>query len=576
MHRPSLLALVLAACLGIASSASATPPPTPPRAPTAQTELATSLRNKADQMSRTLARSTGRGADPQAAEYVRTRLQSDFSTLTVKLGELQHVGNLDPMTEQRAMAAANRVLVAAARANASLHPGDRDYVESLLSGARYRFLIGHNDTAVETEARMTNGVLAALTTEDGTIGPILREGGRPGPEFLEGLARGRPIASIPLDELSPAQKYQLLKSQSEGRDFFVDRRIPGVIFRNGVGVSGGLQKKVEYLGPASVDKVTGIEYHVREPGPASHTLKDAMIARRELGTEALSRHQHVPAKIPASILKGDDVDRFRLVDFYRRTNVTAELKAILEGRSIRPNINGDIIYFDFLKGDGLADMNTHFSDIATTGHSGLDSEDLKMGAVGFRTGDTYGDPRMFGFEIRSINPKRTEQWGTFANAVQKGVLTGSYGIPRAAAGEWHERHVGSGPRTLDRQNEVLARLHYNRGVDNLLADAHATLRPLLTPQVTHVLDEYGEKNYGVKMLVHDWSDDPALGGDTAAQAQVLAAQQHALRALGAGPVDAQGLKSVIHTFVSDSGLYKAFGRSIGMADPVVAAASRSN
>jgi hypothetical protein len=527
-------------------------------------------------MTRVVESSSGASADPRAAEYVRTKLDSDFHKLTAALGKLQQDGELDPITEQRAMAAANRVIVAAGRAHTDLlSRPERDHVERLLSSARYRSLSMHHDTAVENEAKTSWGVMAALTTEDGTVGPILREGGKAEPAFLKDLAHGRPTQSIAFDELSPPQKLELLQSQSKGRDFFSERRIPGVIFRDGVAVSGGLQKKVEYMGPTNVDTVNGIEFHVRQPGQASQSLQTAMAAANKLKVNVVSRHQHIPARIPASIMrgnfpasimKGDDVDRFRLVDFYRRTNTTAELKSLLDGYRLSPVEQGDVTYFDFLQSSGLIQMNEHLSDVAANRRSWIEHDDLKMAAVGFRTGEMYGDPKMFGFEIRTISPARTEEWGTFANAVQKGVLTGSYGLPRSSVAEWHAANVSGG---IQGQNAALEKLHYNRPIVYLLADAPAALKPSLTPEVTERLKANAPKFYGLKMLVHDWSRDPVLAGKPALQAHVVAAQQKGLAALGGASVDENRMHAIVKTFAAESGLYEAFATSMGMDEAMV-------
>lgn len=218
--------LVLVAALSFSTIAFATPPPRNDGNATRAL-----LQQKADDMAAQIRRSASERPDSVAQQYVRTRLSPDLHELTVALDALQRSGALDPRVEVRAMAAAARVVVAAEGAHVSLDSVTKDKVEALLSRSRYADLIRRHDTAVENEVTRTWGVIAALTTADGTIGPVLTKGGRPAPPFVTELAKGRPVAQIPWDELSPQQKLDLLKSQTAGWDFFDDRALPGVIFR---------------------------------------------------------------------------------------------------------------------------------------------------------------------------------------------------------------------------------------------------------------------------------------------------------------------------------------------------------
>src|SRR5262249_5706504 len=142
-------------------------------------------------------------------------------------------------------------------------------------------------------------------------------------------------------------------------------------------------------------------------------------------------------------LQGDDVDRFRFVDFYRRTNVTAEMKSVLDGYVLAPIEGGRAIYFDFLKSKSLGELNDHLDSVARGGNKLLANDDLKEASVGLRTGEMYGDNKMIGFEVRSISPEHSQDWSSFVNAVQKGMLTGSYGtVSRTQLAAWHAVNVG--------------------------------------------------------------------------------------------------------------------------------------
>jgi hypothetical protein len=117
-----------------------------------------------------------------------------------------------------------------------------------------------------------------------------------------------------------------------------------------------------------------------------------------------------------------------------------------------------------------------------------------------------------------------------------------------------------------KQGQVLAGLHYNRPVKSLLLEAPAALQGLVTAGAKNNLQSWESQNYGLKMLVHDWSRDPVIAKQPRLVKQVLKAQQAGLQALGAlRGNDLEKSFTVVRQFVKDSGLYQAYGTSIGMS-----------
>lgn len=247
---------------------------------------------------------------------------------------------------------------------------------------------------------------------------------------------------------------------------------------------------------------------------------------------------------------------------------------MLDGYKLSPVVDGLVTYFDFIGAGELRTLNRGLHDLADNGRStNIGDEDLKMGAVGFRPGEKYGDPKMFGFEIRTINQERNPDWKPYVNAVQKGVLTASYGLSRTALERWHEANVGAltgrPGEIVYRQNLALTRLHYQKPVDDALGEIPAALTPLAS-QAEATIRANGDKIYGLKMLVHDWNNDPALADDPGLQAHVLSVQKAELAELGGRPMSEPELHALVKDFVSRSGLYEAFAKSLGMRDPAVA------
>lgn len=555
-----------------------------PARQTAARTTADAVRIKADGLARTI-RERGR-ADHEVKRYMAKGLKQDAQTAFDTLARLQDGGAIDAVTEHRAVAAVGRMLYAAHEIDPALVDAElRDTYDTLMSRAEFRRKSPNHQTAVEIETRMTDKILDAITTRDGTVGAVLREGGKRPPAFLAGKARGGDVESIPWDSLSRQEKIDVLRSQSKGRQFFDSRLIPGVKFRREiskprlarvelggktagpgkgtVSVDGVLMEKVEYMGPKAVAEVSGVEFHVRQPGKASRNAKDAFTLVDLVDSPARAGHQHMPVRIPSRVMAGDKVERAMLVDFYLRVNMVGELESVIDGYALSPVKDGSVIYFDFLQADGLAAMNQHLDSMARTGRPMLSNSSLKMGAVGFRTGELYGDDRMLGFEVRTLSKKRVNGGDKFVDAVQKGLLSGKYGLKRSAFQGWHDAAVGEGG--VRAQGNALSRLHYNRPVRELIESAPDDVKAALRGGAGNRIRAEGEKAYGLKMLVHDWSADPALAGDTAGQKRIRTAQIKALGRLAAGG-DAH---QVTLEFVKGSGLYDTFAKSIGMDDPAL-------
>lgn len=547
-------------------------------------ELIDAVRQRSDRLTRSLRRGS-----VEERRYALKQLEPDVRRILDVIDGIQRRGSVDPVAEHRAVAAAGRVLYAAFEARPGAVSSELvDRFDTLYSRAAYRRTAPHHETAVEIETRMSDRILDAMTTKDGTLRPLLEEGGKRPPRFLRRMARGGDVKDIQWDALSRRQKIQLLRSQSRGRSFFGGRSIPGMRFRRAIdkpigsevklggriaragdrtaSVDGVLMDKVEYMGPTNVDKVSGVEMHVRQRGRASRNARDAFTVVDLMDSPATQGHEHIPYRIPRAVMKGDRIARESLVDFYRRANMVGELLSVLEGYRLTPVKNGTVTYFDFLHADGLSALDRHLDSIARGRGGELDESSLKMGAVGFRTGELYGDSRMFGFEVRVLSKRRAQRGDRFVDALQKGILTGRYGLARSRIEAWQRRALdpkvlGHEPTVRD-ESEALARLHYNRPIDVALAEAPGDLRDELTPRVEKRLRRESDRSYGLKMLVHDWSADPALAGNHRAIERVREAQRKGLSALERGAADGV----VVGNFVRESNLYQVFADSIGMND----------
>ena len=497
-----------------------------------------------------------------------SRLYSESEALLREVETQQDRGSLSVQDELAAARSAARLIEIVDRIDPKVvHGKHRDRVETIGANAQYRATVDNHETAVEIESILTDKILAAMTTKDGTVGPILAEGRKAAPAFLQALGGNGGPNVVKWDALSRDQKLELLRSQSKGRYFFSDRRIPGVIFRRTLTTESGplhvgdhLLERVEYSGPRAVDEVSDIEFHVRQRGRASQNAKSAFKLIDVFQSEAEGGHQHIPGRIPESVLKGDALDRFRLVDFFRRATVTAELASILDGYQLKHNVDADgVHYFDYLPANAFGTINRYLESRSQGSAVTLGKDQLKEGAIGFRPGEVYGDPNMFGFEFRmlDLNAPHEEQ-DAFLDSVQKGVLTGSYGLSKSALERWYSPRVEQADVT-GWQDRTLESLHYNRNLYQMLANPPQALAHLITARVrTRLLGE-GATDNGIKLLVHDWSSDPVLL-DGAQAKQIEGAQQAALEALGRG----EPASEVVRNFVKSSHLYDLFSDSLGM------------
>jgi hypothetical protein len=332
-----------------------------------------------------------------------------------------------------------------------------------------------------------------------------------------------------------------------------------------------------------------MELHLRRAGAAGATLADGFTVAGLLGDGVDAAHQHLPVPIPVEVRRGDRIARARLVDFYRRVNLVADLEAVLDGFALTSVKTGVMeTSFNYLFGRSLSKLNAHLDKVARGEPSTL-GDDLKTAAVGFRVGQTYGKPGWMGFEIRSSSRRRSEAGDGFPDAVQRGLLTGAYGLSRGRFATWFRKTIGTGPADVDADGKALAAVHYNGLTQHVLLDAPPALLAALTegdadaferwtaeareprtigekldrtdtnPHVARFLAE-SPRRYGLKMLMHDWSKDPVLHDQPALLSRVRRAQLVGISRLRNGvPADA-----ITQDFVVESGLYEVFARSIGM------------
>jgi hypothetical protein len=275
-----------------------------------------------------------------------------------------------------------------------------------------------------------------------------------------------------------------------------------------------------------------------------------------------------------------------LADHWRRANLYGELLTLLREGEIKCIAKGERMReFDYSWGEQVAQLNSHLRGVAPLSRETRDA--LKMTAVGYRV-QIYRDPKgnrlkgVEGYEVRDVDAKpraetrkdrlRREGW---LDAIQRSLYTGHYGINPGSLKRWYKQNVPGG--SVAAETDLLNGLHYrhyvsrggnyvlDRGQPVIEVAAHS--ERAMGRRVAARLPDLIERNYGVGMLIHDWSldtmwlDVPRVER-RAALLRIEKAQRRALGQLERG-ADA---KRVMRDFVTRTNLLGYTARSLGIHD----------
>jgi len=313
-----------------------------------------------------------------------------------------------------------------------------------------------------------------------------------------------------------------------------------------------------------------IEAKFLAKGKAGNVAVDVLKTARLVGLQSKGGHLHISAPIPKGVQERKPLEVFALVDYYRRVNTYAELRAALDGNVLRGKD-----WFSLVSPYNLENISSRLLNGQRT--------DVHMAGVGWRSGSMYPgktDQDTLGFEIRTLKRASAatptnrqayaEQRTEFLNTVQRGLYIQKYGISKKQLAKWYTKNVGPvsddpGSAAAQNQSGVLSTLHYNNNDDGLIARAPSALKPLLTGAAETNLRNHSNENNALRMLVHDWSKDPVLADNPQLQKRVLSAQKAGLKKLGAMTLtDEKPTLALTQQFIKDSGLFEAFAGSLGM------------
>jgi len=230
-------------------------------------------------------------------------------------------------------------------------------------------------------------------------------------------------------------------------------------------------------------------------------------------------------------------------------------------------------HFDHLKTENLAQANRHLRAVPH-GKPRMKHDELQPAAVGLRTGelldvdvaqgvgldDDTAKRAMMSWEIRTDSTLGADFDQRFADRLQKGLLTGDYGLSRTQFNAWYGAQTGN-------ENQILSQMYFNRpnSASNRLRDTweyHEAISA--SPELQQInATDYGRRsndNYYLRLLVHDWNQDPMLFERPDLQERVFAAQRKALHQIANG-VPSQ---TAIAGFVDESGLLRTSCNAMGL------------
>ncbi len=361
-------------------------------------------------------------------------------------------------------------------------------------------------------------------TTDGTVGPILTEGGNGAPSSLVAFAgqQGVPPERVSLDGMPDHVLADVIASQfSRTRWSRGNRHIPGVHIRDNAGI--GVMPEVEYTDPENL--VNGrYELHVRSSEPAARNLARARHYAASLGAGGL--HQHVVGRRRA--LSG--MGRISVLVFHTLINTLAEISFIEQGIPLVSNGNS----FDYMNQQQVERV---YAMLGAGSYSREDRNETKLMAVAYLPPGFYDEADLHGFENRVAGQSLLA--ATISARLESAVQEGRY-VSDSTVNNWVRAQGGN---TAD----AIANLHYRRPMTaRRLQIAGARLR--IGPRATAALQSAGTQ-YAAGMLVHDWANSP-IPTDAAIEANLLGAQQSAIDALERGV----SVPAAVAQFVQASGL----------------------
>ena len=329
---------------------------------------------------------------------------------------------------------------------------------------------------------------------------------------------------------------------------------------------------VEYADTEDMSHLKRVELHFRSSDSAGENAVNAWTFQEGLKVPKTGLHVHMPTEFPLEKLTKDPaLGAAELLDFYRRAELVAQFSSIVDEKV---QINSRGASFGSLGVSGLADIHTGVLNAVENGLKQLPDE--KLGWIGYRSGQVYLNSTLHGLEYRSLSSRSDRQNSrALLDVLQASWVSFAKRPVQTEFSNWYHWAKERDPNLvkplitpLKHRAKYLGMLWYDRPWTNLVESLSEELRIhyLAIPEkILHqVVDLSDNKNSSfnhreVKMVFHDWSNDPLVFDQPDLKNKILDAQKDALRRIATG----EDAVRVTRNFLVGSNLYRVFLKSIG-------------
>jgi len=437
------------------------------------------------------------------------------------------------------------------------------------------------ESAVEIEIGASPEIRALLTTTNGQLNGALN-GKTLGGEFAKYLQAKfpsvKPIESLEFDQLTDGDKARFLQLISERKktSFFTDRRVPGIKIKDSITITltkptlflgeflpvgthelqvGKFLGKVEYMGTTNDPR--NFELHFRAKVSAGLVSSDARQFLSILGVQNTHQHIHTPVPLPLKALQENpDVQPLVMLYYWLRANFVMESISVAdEGIRIKDNASWTAKFFGSLRPEQawrvLKYLQSQSNPDAEYVH-GLGDE-VKMAWIGFRGHDKFDAPNLYGWETRAITATgEANTYREFLDTIQWGLENNSFGIPVKRFLDWVSQQTDP--------DRAMVETWYNRPWRALLKSADPRVRSALGNIFLKIgYRSRTRENQELKMLVHNWGNDPLIFDDPTLKEKIVAAQVEAIARVKTW----EDVNTVMKNFLDKSGLRELFNHSMG-------------
>jgi hypothetical protein len=427
------------------------------------------------------------------------------------------------------------------------------------------------DSTIEMEFSRTPELLQLLTTDNGTLAPLLkytksipkeiRTWMKAHPEY------GKDPNQIDWEVLPYAEKVVLLKAVSATRDYSVDRTVPGIRVKTELPFH--FTEKTEFMGKTYVGRTqmidaSGFELHFRAKQSAGKMFEDSKTLCDGLKLPFPGAHLHMVRKIPVDLFKEEpEIQTLLLMELFRRANMVANLQLISLRAELKKTVsisNPRKVQVNYLRQEQLQTLaETVLKTIPNDQPFLLRRHNLRMSEIGLRDSSTYDVPGLLGFEVRTLaRMLDTKSTGKFLDALQAKFLAEDFGVDRKSLLSWLKLQRKKSSRTLP---AIIGKSWYNGELSSSdLSSLPSSIRKAIDgPENWKRFMDLSDSNSAMKILVHDWSNDPLFYGKKSAAKNISSLQALSIKKIlnGAPPLNE------LRDFAEASGLNELFAKSMG-------------